>query len=251
MVADLRDQGAEERDHVFENMLIRQQIFLLYEEISYAMDAGDIGRVEMCFMPWIWIFQATGKHRYATFMRKYLRDVHTRYPEGLKQAIRRNILVNPTGKKGRFRGVDWVVEHNNLYSKRIYGGRFSNHTKRRIIKESSLLGVFKSARIMVNRIFRIGRRTTRHSGPNLRKTFRVIKDYIEEIQLNEKIHGRHTTYAIPNQIVRGQHLAMTSKPKPVRGEHVLIISDNDPNAHEWEDIDDGDDNELSEGDISD
>lgn len=28
-----------------------------------------------------------------------------------------NILVNPTGKRGRFRGVDWWVEHNNLYIK--------------------------------------------------------------------------------------------------------------------------------------
>lgn len=28
-----------------------------------------------------------------------------------------NILCNPTGKKGQFRAIDWVVEHNNLYTK--------------------------------------------------------------------------------------------------------------------------------------
>ncbi len=28
-----------------------------------------------------------------------------------------NILRNPTGKKGHFRPIDWVIEHNNLYIK--------------------------------------------------------------------------------------------------------------------------------------
>jgi hypothetical protein len=28
-----------------------------------------------------------------------------------------NILCNPTGKKGEFRALDWIVEHNNLYIK--------------------------------------------------------------------------------------------------------------------------------------
>ena len=28
-----------------------------------------------------------------------------------------NILCNPTGQKGKFRAIDWLVEHNNLYMK--------------------------------------------------------------------------------------------------------------------------------------
>jgi len=28
-----------------------------------------------------------------------------------------NILCNPTGKKGHFHLIDWVIEHNNLYIK--------------------------------------------------------------------------------------------------------------------------------------
>lgn len=35
----------------------------------------------------------------------------------ISKAIRLNVLKNPTGKKGRFRAVDWIVEHNNLYTK--------------------------------------------------------------------------------------------------------------------------------------
>lgn len=32
-------------------------------------------------------------------------------------AIQMNILCNPTGKSGHFRAIDWLVEHNNLYTK--------------------------------------------------------------------------------------------------------------------------------------
>jgi len=75
-----------------------------------------------------------GKLKYAAEMRRYLENVHFRFSAGLKyvlplqisklelktivrKAIRMNILKNPTGKKGRFRAIDWIVEHNNLYTK--------------------------------------------------------------------------------------------------------------------------------------
>jgi hypothetical protein len=75
-----RTKPDRERDQVKENMLLRQQMFLLYEKLSYAMNEGDIGRVETCFLPWSYIFQATGKHKYATALKQYLRNVHFRYP---------------------------------------------------------------------------------------------------------------------------------------------------------------------------
>ena len=34
-----------------ENMLMQQQDFLLYEEVSYLLNIGDIRWVETCFMP--------------------------------------------------------------------------------------------------------------------------------------------------------------------------------------------------------
>ncbi|KAF9817385.1 hypothetical protein IEO21_03526 [Rhodonia placenta] len=94
--SELQYQSPEVRDQQWENTLLREQYFLLYEEVSYAMNAGDIGRVEDCFLPWIFIFRGCGKH---------------------KRAIRMNILCNPTGQKNTFRAIDWWVEHNNLYIK--------------------------------------------------------------------------------------------------------------------------------------
>lgn len=34
-----------------------------------------------------------------------------------RKCIRYNWLVCPTGKAGKYRGADWVLERNNLYSK--------------------------------------------------------------------------------------------------------------------------------------
>ena len=131
----LRGQATASRDTQHENMLIMHQYFLLYEEITFAMNHGDIGRLETLFPPWIYIFKATGKHKYAAQMTKFLTDVHFVYPEGLRcictlwylyshsqqcilrRAVRYNIMVNPTGKEGAFRGADWVEESNNLFIK--------------------------------------------------------------------------------------------------------------------------------------
>jgi hypothetical protein len=37
----------------------------------------------------------------------------------IRRAIRLSMLCNPTGKPGKFRAIDWLVEHNNLYLKVI------------------------------------------------------------------------------------------------------------------------------------
>jgi hypothetical protein len=79
-------KDSKERDKQLENMISREE-YLLYEEISHGLNHGDIGQVETCFMPWIYIFAGCGKHKYAAEMRQYLEDVHFVYPEGLRYVI--------------------------------------------------------------------------------------------------------------------------------------------------------------------
>lgn len=82
-----RMERPSDRDQVKENHDLRNAHFLLYEELSYSINQGDIGRLETTFMPWAYIFRATGKHKYAKALRKYLHDVHFLYPKGLKYFI--------------------------------------------------------------------------------------------------------------------------------------------------------------------
>ncbi|KAG1724773.1 hypothetical protein EDB19DRAFT_1897858 [Suillus lakei] len=107
-VADHKIQS--ERDQQHKNGLLLNKYVLLYEELSYAMNIGDIGRLETCLVTWILMFKATGKHKYANMMLEFLCNVHFVYPEGLKRTVHYHILINPTGKKGKFRGVDWVPD---------------------------------------------------------------------------------------------------------------------------------------------
>lgn len=83
-IEKLRNQSSSSRDEQYENSLIINYYYLLYEELSYAMNTGDIGRVEVLFAPWVFLFKATGKHKYATEMTKHITNVHFVYPEGLK-----------------------------------------------------------------------------------------------------------------------------------------------------------------------
>ncbi|KIL00961.1 hypothetical protein PAXRUDRAFT_776032 [Paxillus rubicundulus Ve08.2h10] len=110
----------------FENQSLRNRDELLYVDLCHAMNTGDIGRVEASFLPWIYIFKATGKHKYATHMTKFLINMNINYLTPLCDVIKKNLLCNPTGKAGEFRAVDWLVERNNLYTKVIFSGTGSN-----------------------------------------------------------------------------------------------------------------------------
>jgi hypothetical protein len=80
----VQSKAATERDEQNENVLLMHQYMLLYEEMTYALNKGDVGRVETLFPPWINMFRATGKHKYAAHMTNFLTDVHYVYPPKLK-----------------------------------------------------------------------------------------------------------------------------------------------------------------------
>ncbi|KIJ18398.1 hypothetical protein PAXINDRAFT_71215 [Paxillus involutus ATCC 200175] len=80
----MRRKADTQRDQQYENGLLLNKYMLLYEELTYTMNIGDIGRVEACLVPWMLIFKAMGKHKYATHMTEFLCRVHFTYPEGLR-----------------------------------------------------------------------------------------------------------------------------------------------------------------------
>ncbi|KAJ7908542.1 hypothetical protein B0H13DRAFT_2233244 [Mycena leptocephala] len=196
-IYELRQKPKRERDQQHENVLQMHQYFNLYEELSFAMNFGDIGRVETLFPTWIYIFKAVGKHKYAAHMLKFMTDLHFVYPPPLRHAIRYNMLPNPTGKEGKSRGVDWVVEQMiNLPTKDTYGGRGSNYTKKDQCSEN------------IERNFLLSSYTSRHIAPNMTKTLEKTRKYMEEHGPNERRTGRETADSIPDIINQGQEPSM-------------------------------------------
>jgi hypothetical protein len=114
-----------------------------------------------------------------------------------------NSLVNPTGRKDGFRGKDWVIEHNNLYIKQIFGGSGSNHTVDRIIDASPLIEVYKDIWHQFKQMFCLTHKTSRHYPPKMKVTFKRLCECMEQEEVNEFIAGRQKGHALVNTIQVG------------------------------------------------
>ncbi|KAJ7899234.1 hypothetical protein B0H14DRAFT_3104540 [Mycena olivaceomarginata] len=188
-IYEVRAKPTSQRDQQHENMLQVHQYFCLYEEMSFSMNYGDIGRVETLFPPWIYIFKAT-----SIFI----------YPAPLRHAIRYNMLPNPKGEEGKCRGVDWVVEQMiNLPTKDTYGGRGSSYTKKRVLEESPLIQIYSQCCSNIERNFQLTSYTSRQAAPDMTKTLAKMSIYFQEHGPNEHRAGRKTTYVVPDVISQG------------------------------------------------
>ena len=74
----------KERDEELENSMGFNIYSTLYEEISYAMDHGDIGRVELCLIDWAPLFEAAGKKKYAHHTIKLVHDLNHVFPPRMR-----------------------------------------------------------------------------------------------------------------------------------------------------------------------
>ena len=200
-----RSKPRSERDEQFENAKLLQQYLLLYEELSHAMNVGDIGRLERTLLSWILLFKATGKHKYATAMEKHLVETHFECPAPLRRAIRYSMLVNPTGKAGKFRGVDWVVEALNCDIKVKFGGEGPNRSVKRMITESALIGTFRVVNDSIERNLHLYT-TSAHGAPDMHRTFQELRRSISQCSPHEFHAGRKSMYCLPDMLNKGAEL---------------------------------------------
>ncbi|KAL4066171.1 hypothetical protein J3A83DRAFT_4360406 [Scleroderma citrinum] len=159
--------------------------FLLYEEITYTMNLGDIGHVETCIISWIPILKAVGKHKYATHIANFLLDVHFVYPPGLRHMVQYHMLVNLTGKEKKWQAVDWCVELNNLFTKVKNGGKGPNQTMEQIILELMLVQTYQSTQATIQKNFLHSHLTTKHADPDMTRTFANLASILA-------VHSPHT-----------------------------------------------------------
>ncbi|KAG1883257.1 hypothetical protein F4604DRAFT_1502555, partial [Suillus subluteus] len=202
----VRRRPEKERDVQFENSLLMNKYFLLYKELSYAMNCGDIGHTETCIVAWIPILKATGKHKYATHMSNFLINVHFVYLPGLRQAIRYHILGNPTGKGTSWRAVDWCVELNNLFTKVKNGGKGPNHMVERIFLESPLVQAYRNAQTMIQKNFLLAHLTLKHTRPNMRKTFELLSIQLAKQSPHIPSPSRKSRFLIVDLIDKGREM---------------------------------------------
>ncbi|KAG1901149.1 uncharacterized protein F5891DRAFT_1128201 [Suillus fuscotomentosus] len=190
----------------YKNNLLINKYFLLYEELSYAMNIGDIVHIETCIIAWTLIFKAMGKHKYATCMTEFLINLHFNYPMGLQKAIRYHWLVNPTRKPERFHAVDWCVELNNLFIKVKNGGTGSNRSVARVILESPLVEVYQNAHSVIKTNFMHTGRMSLQAAPDMKKMFEGLLTKMRSSSPHIHTPGRQSTYLVPDLLDKGHEL---------------------------------------------
>ncbi|KAG1890423.1 uncharacterized protein F5891DRAFT_965010, partial [Suillus fuscotomentosus] len=156
-------------DKCFENQTLHNHDELLYIDLCQAMNTGDIGCVEALFLPWIHMFKATGKHKYASQMSRFLMNLQFNYPVALSNIVRMNLLCNLTGKPFAFCAVDWVVECNNLYTK---------------VSE-----LYRNCHVMMENAFHLQHCTIQHAAPDMTKTIQKLAARIKQKNPHTKKEG--------------------------------------------------------------
>ncbi|KAH9038083.1 hypothetical protein EDB85DRAFT_1888141 [Lactarius pseudohatsudake] len=89
-----RAKPESERDQQFENQALRNRDYLLYVDLCNAINVGDVGRVEASFLHWIYMFSGTGKHKYASQLARFLKNLHEVYPPNLSSRGMTEILAD-------------------------------------------------------------------------------------------------------------------------------------------------------------
>jgi hypothetical protein len=139
---------------------------------------GDIGCLEDLLPLWVCIWKHSGKHKYAEHITQFLLNLQQIWPKSFADIVRMNWLANPTGTVGGFRGVDWVVERNNLMHKVVHAGGGSNRTLKNVIKESPLIVVYQQIHEVIEQSFNLTKSTLRHPPPPMAKTLAMLRTHV-------------------------------------------------------------------------
>lgn len=119
----------------------------------------------------------------------------------IRKVILNNWLINPTGKPLGFRGVDWLVELNNLYTKVIFGGSGSNYTIDRVIEESILIDIYRHCHVIVENGFYLVNRTIRHAPPDMTKTLEALSRQYRQAQPHIFNRGRRAKCVVADHMM--------------------------------------------------
>ncbi|KAG0260428.1 hypothetical protein BG011_001899 [Mortierella polycephala] len=99
---------------------------MLYMELSSAIKAGDVGRIEEV-IKWLTIlFQAGSTKNYAIELLHLHTGLMYSWSDKTREAVLSLLLVNTTGQPNRYLPADLYQEHNILLTKTIHAAKGSN-----------------------------------------------------------------------------------------------------------------------------
>ncbi|KAG9121427.1 hypothetical protein FRC07_002625 [Ceratobasidium sp. 392] len=202
--------GAAKGDMVKDQMSLFNRDALLYISITRASKYGDVQRMRDLLPLWVYLWRHTKNYKYAQHITEFLLQLDEGWPPELSKIVQENWLINPTGKPDGFRGVDWVVERNNFMSKCLYSGSSSNHSVKRLVKESPLIMDYQNIHGIVERSYGLTERTVYHPPPVMKETLGRLIVHLQTEKMNSHRPGRVLPRAPVNAIAAGVQLGVNS-----------------------------------------
>ncbi|KAF8335733.1 uncharacterized protein EI90DRAFT_3152773 [Cantharellus anzutake] len=178
---------------------------MYYRILVHAMNHGMVDVVVDILSFWIPIFQACGKHKYASYLLNFLFKLQ-QYPAPLRTAIMRCWLCNPAGKKAGFRAIDWLVELMNLYIKVVYSGTGSTKTIEYIISQSSIIQAYRTCIEDVEEDYHIPEKTLHHASPDIESRLVAIMKDLRNLRPHKYEKGRTSPTMIEDHFQKGLEL---------------------------------------------
>ncbi|KEP47850.1 hypothetical protein V565_141850 [Rhizoctonia solani 123E] len=113
-------------DTVLESAILFNEDALLLRNFVDSVKRGDSGRIITILKVWALSFRSTRHTKYSYELMIFIHKLKHIWTPGLRTAILRSWLVNPSGRARGFHAVDLLQEHMNLLIKTIYKARGSN-----------------------------------------------------------------------------------------------------------------------------
>lgn len=106
-----------------------------------------------------------------------------------------------------------------------------------MIKESALIEVYKTVRAQFEDMYCLNQRTTSHTAPSMKNTFRRLRAHMQENRYHVFIRGRKSSYHAQDMMSKGMAIAMSKRLEAVFSDAMDVDS-------EWAGL--GDDMEVGE-----
>ncbi|KAG8717406.1 hypothetical protein FRC09_014336 [Ceratobasidium sp. 395] len=163
----LADREAVAGDMVYEDSLLFMRDMLNLQEIHSAVKRGDSGQVLLALKVFALSFRGAGRSNYAKEALRIIHHAQKVWPTPLRTLILNNWLVNTSGHKDSWIGLDHHQEHNNLFTKTVYAARGSNFSWFWLAAISPCVEVLRKVKKSLSSMF--GRRLGEsHTSPDLR-----------------------------------------------------------------------------------
>ncbi|KAF9343521.1 hypothetical protein BGX26_005608 [Mortierella sp. AD094] len=174
----------------------------LYLELSDAIKAGDIGRIEEVLV-WLTImFQAMDNKNYANELLRLHCDIRYSWTPEVKITMMSSWLINTSGRPNGWIPADLYQEHNNLLTKVIYKAKGSNASWEHLAKlVSTNIRAFGEITSRMGSEFRLRKNSSKHATVSAEIDIDLLSTALKEHRIFEILENTTPTVAPEDNVV--------------------------------------------------